>query len=162
LAGDSAGANIALALATGNPGRVAGLVLLSPHLEFDYERPAGSTDMNANVPAHATTDVDAVAARWLRSAYLGPEPVDDPLVAPAVTAGLPVLAQLPPTLVQVGSNERGLAPACRFARRGRQAGVDVTLDVWDGLWHTWHYHRDLPEADRALAEAAAFIAATNR
>jgi len=35
----------------------------------------------------------------------------------------------------------------------------VTLDVWDALWHTWHYHRELPEARRALDEAAAFVAA---
>ena len=39
------------------------------------------------------------------------------------------------------------------------AGVDVTLDLWEGLWHTWHYHA-LPEADEALAEAAAFLAAS--
>jgi hypothetical protein len=33
----------------------------------------------------------------------------------------------------------------------------VTLDVWHRLWHTWHYHRELPEAHRALAEVAAYV-----
>ena len=37
-------------------------------------------------------------------------------------------------------------------------GVEVTLELWEHMWHTWHYH-DLPEADQALAEAAAFLAA---
>jgi hypothetical protein len=27
------------------------------------------------------------------------------------------------------------------------------------MWHTWHYHRDLPEADLALEEAAGFVQA---
>jgi hypothetical protein len=35
--------------------------------------------------------------------------------------------------------------------------VPVTLDLWDGLWHTWHYHRELPEADAALLEVRRFI-----
>ena len=35
--------------------------------------------------------------------------------------------------------------------------VPVDLDVWAAMWHTWHYHRDLPEADTALAEAAAWV-----
>jgi acetyl esterase/lipase len=59
-------------------------------------------------------------------------------------------------LVQVDRSERLLAQSVRFARRARLAGVAVTLDVWDGLWHAWHYHR-LPEADLALAEVEAFL-----
>jgi acetyl esterase/lipase len=57
----------------------------------------------------------------------------------------------------VGGAERLLADSVRFARLARMAGVDVALDVWDGMWHTWHYHRELPEAERALAEVRAFV-----
>jgi acetyl esterase/lipase len=98
-------------------------------------------------------DVDAAAAAWLSTAYCGSRPFHDPSVSPLYAD----LRGLPPTLVQVGGAERLLADSVRFARLARMAGVDVALDVWDGMWHTWHYHRELPEAERALAEVRAFV-----
>ncbi len=148
LAGDSAGANIALAVALSDPGQVQALALFSPHLEFEPK--PGPHSARVDDPL---SDVDDHAARWLSAAYLGSRSADDPELAPA----LGDLSALPPTLVQVGSIDATLGGASRFARRARLAGAPVTLDVWDGLWHTWHYHRDLPEADRALAEAGAFL-----
>lgn len=145
LVGDSAGANIALSVALAGEGPVAALVLLSPHL--DLAGPERAFDQ-------PLSDVDAGAAGWLRQAYCGAVPADDLRVSPlrADLSGLPL------TLVQVGSRDTSLDNAVRFARRARRAGVDVELDVWPDLWHTWHYHRDLPEADLALAEARRFIA----
>ena len=46
--------------------------------------------------------------------------------------------------------------ATELHRRAAARGVDVTLDLWEHMWHAWHYH-DLPEADQALAEAVAFL-----
>lgn len=63
---------------------------------------------------------------------------------------------MPPTLIQVGTADSALDQAVRLARTVRVNGSPLELDVWADLWHTWHYHRQLPEADRALAEAAAF------
>ena len=60
----------------------------------------------------------------------------------------------------IAAADEPLASQAReFQRRATSAGVDVTLDLWEGMWHTWHYHA-LPEADQALAEAAAFLAAS--
>jgi acetyl esterase/lipase len=152
LAGDSAGANLAVscALAIGRAGGPApiALVLLSPHLAHRRPDPAGHD------PAARLGDVDAAAGDWLSAAYCGSRRPDDPAVSPLYAD----LRGLPPTLVQVGGAERLLPQSIRFARLARMAGVDVVLDVWDGMWHTWHYHRELPEADRALAEARAFVA----
>ncbi len=154
LAGDSAGANLALSVAlrsvdNAEPG-IAGLVLLSPHLDQGPPDSVAPVDRTED----ARSDVDDVAAKWLRAAYCGEIDPADPRVSPlrADPVGLP------PTLVQVGTVDATLADAVRFARSARSADVDVTLDIWDGLWHAWHYHRDLPEADRALAEVGRFIA----
>ncbi len=153
LAGDSAGANVALSVALIHPDAVDGLALFSPHLEFDAELKPGSGSVNGGRSADPLSDVDDVAARWLSAAYRSDRDADDPAVAPA----LGELSGLPPTLVQVGSADGALGGSARFARRAKLANAEVTLDIWDGLWHSWQYHRELPEADRALAEAAEFI-----
>ena len=72
------------------------------------------------------------------------------------------LGALPPVLIQAGTIDSAFQDAVRFDRAARAAGCHTTLDVWDGLWHTWHYHRDLPEADAALLEAARFALALRR
>jgi acetyl esterase/lipase len=134
LGGDSAGGGLAVAAARrlldGDGPAPHALVLLCPHLDH--------------------VDGDA-----LSRAYVGAADPADPRVSP----GRARPHGLPPTLVQIAAGETLMADAVRFARRARVAGVDVTLDVWDGLWHTWHYHQELPEARRALDEAAAFVTA---
>lgn len=149
LAGDSAGANLALSAALRLRGRgesaVTGLLLLSPHVDHRSGRP---TDGNGTRP----TDLDRDGAAWLRDAYRGALPTDHLLLSPLWAS----LRGLPPILIQVGSIDTSFEHAVRLARLSRLAGVEVVLDVWEGLWHTWHYHRDLPEADRAISEAATF------
>ena len=134
LGGDSAGGGLALAAArrlTDGEGPVPrALVLLCPHLD------------------HGGGDA-------LSRAYVGGADAADPRVSP----GRDRLDGLAPTLVQIAAGEALLPGAVRFARRARVAGVDVELDVWDGLWHTWHYHQEMPEAQRALDEAASFAVA---
>lgn len=148
LAGDSAGCNLALSVALltrdGTGPFPAGLVLLSPHVDHD---PAAGPP-----PGDRPSDLDRSSAEWLAAAYRGPLAADDPRLSPLRAE----LSGLPPMLIQVGTIDTSFEQAVRLARRARVAGVEVILDVWDGLWHTWHYHRELPEADRALAEAAAF------
>ena len=39
----------------------------------------------------------------------------------------------------------------------RVAGVDSTLDVWDGLWHVWQLWHHVPEAMQAWDELASFF-----
>ncbi|MEL6984977.1 MAG: alpha/beta hydrolase fold domain-containing protein [Actinomycetota bacterium] len=152
VAGDSAGANLALSCALrdrdAGDHAIAGLVLFSPQVDH---RPHRSSTDRSNDPQRPS-DLDAAGARWFTDAYRGTLSVDDPMLSPLWAD----LAGLAPVLIQVGTIDTCFEQGARLARRARNAGVDVTLDVWDGLWHTWHYHRDLPEADRALAEAAAW------
>lgn len=67
------------------------------------------------------------------------------------------LRGLPPTLVDAGSREVLLSDAVRWAQRARDAGIDVELDVWDGLWHGFHNAPEIPEAHQVTERGAAFI-----
>lgn len=150
LAGDSAGGalvvGVALRMIAGGGPRPGALVLFCPHL--DHAEPRNPTDRD---PAATGADPGALAAAYRR----GTDP-RDPLLSPC-HADPALLAGLPPTLVQSGTADDLRHQAIRFVRRARSAGAPVELDLWEGLWHTWQYHRELPEADRAVAEATAFL-----
>jgi acetyl esterase/lipase len=65
---------------------------------------------------------------------------------------------LPPLLVQVGSGELLLDDARRFAERAEAAGVDLTLELWDDVFHVWHSFADLlPEARDAIARIGSYV-----
>jgi acetyl esterase/lipase len=67
------------------------------------------------------------------------------------------LKGLPPLLIQVGRNEILLDDAVRCADKARAAGVDVTLEIWEGMFHVFHMLNFLPETKRALESIAAFV-----
>ena len=47
-----------------------------------------------------------------------------------------------------------------FAERARAAGVDVTFQIYDGMWHVHHHAApEVSEAIAALNDVAAFIRA---
>ncbi len=148
--GDSAGGAIALALVLG--ARDAGLkppaavAVLSPVTDL-----AGQGDTRTTL-----ADVDPVlagdaASRW--AAYLGGHDPREPLVSPLYGD----LKGFPPLLIQVGSREVLLSDSLRLARHARAAGVDVTLDVWDGMWHVFQGNPGVPESGEAVAGIAAFF-----
>ena len=65
---------------------------------------------------------------------------------------------MPPLLLQVGSGELLLDDATRFAERAEAAGVDVTLELWDDVFHVWHSFADLlPEARDAIARIGTYV-----
>ena len=46
----------------------------------------------------------------------------------------------------------------RVSRKARAAGVDVTLQVWPGMFHVFHSHEPLlPEARAAIDYVGAFV-----
>jgi acetyl esterase/lipase len=143
LAGDSAGGALALsaavtAAAEGAP--PAAIVLFSPLLD------------HVDAPGRQSP---GVAERRLIDCYTGGADPADPRLSPLRAE----FSGLPPVLVQSAADEPLAAQALEFHVRAAAAGVDITLELWEHMWHTWHYH-DLPEADQALVEAAAFLAAS--
>jgi acetyl esterase/lipase len=67
------------------------------------------------------------------------------------------LEDLPPLLLQVGTREILLSDSTRFAEKARAAGVEVTLEIEEGLIHVWHMLPGVPEAKNAIERVGAFI-----
>jgi len=67
-------------------------------------------------------------------------------------------AGLPPTIIQVGSDEVLRDDAVRMAARMRAAGCQVDLEIWPRMPHVWHAFVPLiPEARRAIERVGAFV-----
>ncbi|MEM8987410.1 MAG: alpha/beta hydrolase [Pseudomonadota bacterium] len=65
---------------------------------------------------------------------------------------------LPPLLIQVGGGEVLLDDGIAISHKARQAGVDVTLEVWPDMCHVWHWMAsELDEGDEAIKAIGAFI-----
>jgi acetyl esterase/lipase len=65
---------------------------------------------------------------------------------------------LPPTLIQVGSDEILLDDSVRMAARMRSAGCEVELEISRRMPHAWQvWARIMPEARAAIARIGAFV-----
>jgi len=65
---------------------------------------------------------------------------------------------LPPTIIQVSSDEVLHDDAVRMAERLRGAGCQVELEIWPRMPHVWHAFVPLiPEARRAIERVGAFV-----
>jgi acetyl esterase/lipase len=59
--------------------------------------------------------------------------------------------------MQASTSEVLLDDTRLAAQRAREAGVDCTVQLFDGVAHVWHIVRQLPEASRALRKVSSFI-----
>ncbi|MFQ6039110.1 MAG: alpha/beta hydrolase [Candidatus Aminicenantales bacterium] len=151
VVGDSAGGGLAVSMFLCLKERRWPLpgcaVLLCPWTDLSCSSP--SFVENAGQDPMVRRDMALERAR----VYAGETPLHDPGVSPVYGD----LSGLPPLLIQVGSGEALLDDSRRLAERARKAGVEVTLDVWPGMVHVWHYMpRLLPEAREALRQAGRF------
>ncbi|MEQ9089094.1 MAG: alpha/beta hydrolase [Alphaproteobacteria bacterium] len=155
VAGDSAGGGLAFALCLALrdrdidlPGAVVGL---SPWTDL-----TGSGD---SVKSNAWSDpmLKPDGIENLATTYLAPgEDRTTPLASPLFGK----FNGFPPTLIHVGSSEILLDDSTRLAEKLIEAGVEVELDIWDGMPHVWHLMAaQLPEARGALAKIATFLKA---
>ncbi len=65
---------------------------------------------------------------------------------------------LPPTLIQVGSDEILLDDSVRLADRMRAAGCEVELEIWPRMPHVWQvWARVMPEARQAIERIGDFV-----
>jgi acetyl esterase/lipase len=153
FAGDSAGGNLALAamLASrerGLPLPVAA-ALMSPWTDLAATGASYVSRAEAD-PIHQRPMIVALARNYLG----GQGDPSDPLVSPLYAD----LGDLPPLLIQVGDRETVLDDSVMFADKARAAGVDVELEVWDGMIHVFQmFGAELPEAHQAIASIAEFL-----
>jgi epsilon-lactone hydrolase len=150
--GDSAGGG--LVLATLYKMRDEGFALpraavaISPWTDLALTGPS----LRSNAKSDPMMDVERLPA--FARHYLGDadprHPYASPLYGDAVG--------LPPTLIQVGSDEILRDDATRMAAKLRQAGCEVELEEWPRMPHVWHhYARLIPEGRRAIERIGAFV-----
>jgi len=145
VAGDSAGANLALGalrlareFALPQPDLV---VLFSPWLDLALR--------GASVARNRATDteLERESLAGYARAYVGQVALDHPLVSPRS-----VEAPFPPLLVQAGEHEILLDDARDVVASACAAGVEATLDVAAGMQHNYQFWGPLrAEALRAYA-----------
>jgi acetyl esterase/lipase len=150
--GDSAGGGLTFAtllrLRDEGVPMPAAAVALSPWTDLAL------TGESIRTNARAESMLNADQAPAIASYYLGGVDPRLPYVSPLF--GDP--AGLPPTLIQVGSDEVLYDDAVRMAERLRAAGCSVAIEIWPRMPHAWQlFARVLPEARKAVARIAAFV-----
>ena len=152
IAGDSAGGNLTLATAiairdAGLP-QPAALALISPWVDL--------THSGESIRTRAARD-PMLRLSWIAAGaqfYRGGLALDDARLSPLFAE----LNGLPPMMIHVGSEEILYSDAERLAQRARDAGVEVSLQCFDGLWHDFQLQAGLlAEADASIAELGEFL-----
>lgn len=152
IGGDSAGGGAALAAVCGlrdAGGPVpAGLYLQSPWTDL-----TGSGESMVRNLASDPFVTKGLFDETVRL-YLAGHDASDPRASPLFAEH----SGLPPTLIQAGSLEVLLSDSTRLAACLQRAGVDVTLDVAEGMWHVYVQAVGfMPEAMRAFMQGVEFI-----
>lgn len=145
VAGDSAGAGLALALAmrirdeAAHPPAVVGMIC--PWLDL-------TPDLSGiRVPAPREPLLRrATLARW--AAAYAPEGATDPAISPLNGD----LSGLPPLVMHSAGDDLLAEDADRFERMAREVGASVEHRRFPGLWHDFHSMTGiLPTSDEAIA-----------
>ncbi|MFN3236442.1 MAG: alpha/beta hydrolase [Pseudomonadales bacterium] len=166
VAGDSAGGNLTLSV-------------------IAWARDQGLTKADGAIALAPLTDATMSSPTWASNQdsdpFLGPSlgqmmklPRGLILLAQRFASGLapnhPMLSpllgnlkNLPPTLIQASADEVLYGDAQRYANKARQAGSEVTLQLWPKLVHVFQgFGPELPEARDALELMASFIGASQK
>lgn len=152
IGGDSAGGGLSLATALALRDRggtlPAALFLISPWTDLTF----------SGESIHTRADRDPLlkldGEDWLVNAYTGQQPADHPYISPLFADH----HGLPPTFIQVGSEEILFDDAARLEKKLSAAGVKSQIEVWDGMWHVFQgFAPYVPEAQAAIDRIGSFI-----
>lgn len=155
VAGDSAGGNLAAAVALASRAddgpRLAAQVLVYPATDAACATPS----IVQNADGYLLT---AEAMRWFWEQYLGPGGDSDDGYASVLRH--PDLAGLPPTLVITAEYDPLRDEGEAYAEHLAEAGVEVATRRFDGMIHGFLGMDELvPEANEAMDEITKFLSA---
>jgi len=126
----------------------AAIVCLSPALDLTFTGKTWKTNLNTDVMLEFEKEKAGVGF------YLNGADPRNPRVSPLYADP----KGLPPILIQVGSDEMLLSDSLSFAEKAKTAGVDVTLEIWEGMQHEWQFAVGIfPEARKAVERIGEFI-----
>jgi epsilon-lactone hydrolase len=153
VAGDSAGGGLAVALlvAIRDAGEAlpAAAVLMSPTVDLT----SSGASMTERVDQDPLSTPDML--RQFAADYLAGADPRTPLASPLFAS----LAGLPPLLVLVGTADLLLSDSERLAAAAAEAGVDVALQIGEGLPHVYPIMLGTPEAAEATEQIGKFLRA---
>ena len=134
IMGDSAGGGLAMALAEAisktDYAQPNAMVLMSPWCDLTCSGPTLDSNRRIDPMLHPS---------WLTSSaemYAGDTAKDEPGLSPLFGD----MSGYPRTLIQVGSDEILLSDSTRAEAAMKDAGVDVTIQVSEGMWHVFQFH----------------------
>jgi monoterpene epsilon-lactone hydrolase len=115
------------------------------------------TSSGASMTERADQDPISTPAmlRQFASDYLAGADPKAPLASPLFAS----LTGLSPLLVQVGTADLLLSDSERLAAAAAEAGVDVTLEIGEGLPHVYPLLLGTPEAAEATEQIGTFLRA---
>ena len=150
IAGDSAGGGLTLAALLALRDRHLPLpragIALSPFTDLTLSGESIRSEAELDPIMHPRCLPDFVTR------YVADSEVRAPLASPVFGD----YTGLPPLLIQVGEHEIIRDDSVRVAARARADGVDVTLEVWEGMFHVFQSHEPLlPEGREAIEHIAA-------
>jgi len=151
-AGDSSGGglSIAMILAARDQGLPlpAAAMPLSPRVDLEAIGESMVTNVDTDLLASPQVVED------MTNTYLGDAPRTDPWASPLYAD----LTGLPPMYLQTGGDEMLRDDAVMFAEKARTAGVEVRLEVWEGMQHVHQMMAGrAPEADESIRRMAEWV-----
>ena len=153
IGGDSAGGGLTLATSaclrdSGEP-LPAALFCISPWTDLTFSGESVRTRADADPLLGPHGDP-------LENYYAGENDPAQPLLSPLFAD----LRGFPPTVIHVGNDEILLSDSTRLKERMQDAGVEVSLVIWAGMWHVFPVFAPfIPEAKKAIDQIAAHIRA---
>lgn len=98
--------------------------------------------------------LDSEMIKYHLSHYLGSKDLKPTTLSPIKSN----LDGLPPLLIQLGNDEVLLSDSTRLAERAEKAGVEVTLEIWENMWHAFQtFAGVVPEAKAAIQHIGDFV-----
>ncbi len=151
LAGNGSGGGLAFAvlLAIRNAGLAmpAGCLAMSPWADMTLS--GWSVMQNGRTDTALSWELLFVSARH----YLKKAPPADPYASPVFAN----FKDFPPIMVHAGSLEMLRDDASRLGDRAAEAGVPVSVEIYDGMQHVFQANSHVPEARVSLQRLGQFV-----
>ncbi|HEV3500580.1 MAG TPA: alpha/beta hydrolase [Bradyrhizobium sp.] len=156
VGGDSAGGNlaavVALAARDGNGPEIAGQVLIYPATDFSRKHPSHREVETSILLTHSVIG-------WFMNNYMGSADINDWRASPARAK---TLAGLPPAFVLTAGADPLRDEGDEYAKRLKEAGVDVTYRHFGGQFHGFFtMGKLLQQANVAACEIGVWLKALN-
>jgi len=152
IAGDSAGGGLTLAtlvkLRDKGVSLPAAAVCLSPWTDLAL------TGESIKLKLHEDPFISPDGLMFSARLYLGKADPKNPFASPLYAD----FKGLPPLCIQVGSAEILLDDSTRLAKRAKEAGVEVQLDIWEDMVHVFQAFAVMaPEGTEGINKIGEFI-----